>query len=195
MNDQDSAKDLVRLGKKIRDARKRKHVTLEMLATDSGVSKSVLSQVERGVTNPTLSTLWNIARALSLDPPELFGSANSRLDNEENGNALIAEVNAPVIESKEWKYRLIILNPPEMAGKCELYRLHLRAGGALKSNPHEIGAMEQVTVMEGEVEIRCGEDSMRIGTGRSVRYPGNRPHSISAVGSKEVNVLLFVTFE
>jgi XRE family transcriptional regulator, regulator of sulfur utilization len=195
MNVQESASDLARLGKKIRDSRKGKHITLEMLATDSGVSKSVLSQVERGVTNPTLSTLWNIARALSLDPLELFGSANGPRDDDEEDTALIAEINAPVIESKEWKYRLIILNPPEMAGKCELYRLLLRAGGVLKSNPHENGAMEQVTVIEGEVEIRCGEDTMRIGTGQSARYPGNRSHAISAVGRKEANVLLFVTFE
>jgi transcriptional regulator with XRE-family HTH domain len=194
MNAQDSAGDLARLGKKIRDARKGKHITLENLATESGVSKSVLSQVERGVTNPTLSTLWNIARALSLDPLELFGSAAGPGDGDDDDTALIAEINDPVIESKEWKYRLIILNPPEMAGKCELYRLLLRAGGALKSNPHEAGAMEQVTVIEGEVEVRCGDDVMRIGAGRSVRYPANRPHSISAAGRKEASVLLFVTF-
>lgn len=194
MSAQDSASDLVRLGKKIRDARKGKHITLEMLAKESGVSKSVLSQVERGVTNPTLSTLWNIARALSLDPLELFGSTSKASDDDREGYALITEVNAPVIESKEWKYRLIILNPPEMAGKCELYRLLLRAGGALNSNPHEAGAVEQVTVIEGEVDVRCGDDTVRVGSGRSVRYPGDRPHSISAAGGKQANVLLFVTF-
>lgn len=195
MDAQESANDLARLGKKIRDARKGKDITLEMLATDSGVSKSVLSQVERGTTNPTLSTLWNIARALSLDPLELFGSTSGPRDGDDYDGTLIAEVNAPVIESKEWKYRLIILNPPEMAGKCELYRLLLRAGGVLKSNPHETGAVEQVTVIEGEVDVRCGEDSIRLGAGRSVRYPGNRPHSIAAVGRREASVLLFVTFD
>lgn len=195
MSVQDSASDLVRLGKKIRDARKGKHITLEKLAASSGVSKSVLSQVERGVTNPTLSTLWNIARALSLDPLELFGSAGNASSNAREGVALITEINAPVIESKEWKYRLIILNPPEMAGSCELYRLLLRAGGALNSDPHEAGAMEQLTVIEGEVDVRCGDDRMRVGAGRSVCYPGDRPHSISAAGRKQANVLLFVTFD
>ena len=195
MDAKDSATDLARLGKKIRDARKGKHITLETLATDSGVSKSVLSQVERGVTNPTLSTLWNIARALSLDPLELFGSASGPHDGDDADGTLITEVNDPVIESKEWKYRLIILNPPEQAGKSELYRLILRAGGALKSNPHEAGAVEQVTVIDGEVEVSCGEDSLRIGAGRSVRYPGDRPHTIAAVGRKEASVLLYVTFD
>ncbi len=194
MNAKESTSDLVRLGNKIRDARKGKHVTLEILAEESGVSKSVLSQVERGVTNPTLSTLWNIARALSLDPLELFGGASGPRRGNEDGGVLITEVNDPVIESKEWKYRLVILNPPEQAGKCELYRLLLRRGGALKSNPHEHGAVEQVTVIEGEVEIRCGDDTLRIGQGRSVRYPGDLPHSISAAGRGEANVILFVTF-
>lgn len=195
MDAKDSATDLARLGKKIRDARKGKHITLETLATNSGVSKSVLSQVERGVTNPTLSTLWNIARALSLDPLELFGTASGPQDGSDTDGALITEVNDPVIESKEWKYRLIILNPPEQAGKSELYRLLLRAGGALKSNPHEAGAVEQVTVIDGEVEVSCGEDRLRIGAGRSVRYPGDRPHAITAAGRKEASVLLYVTFD
>ncbi len=194
MNAQDSANDLVRLGKKIRDARKDKRITLEMLASSSGVSKSVLSQVERGVTNPTLSTLWNIARALSLDPLELFGGAGGPRDGAGADGALIAEINDPVIESAEWKYRLVILNPPEQAGRCELYRLQLKRGGVLKSNPHEHGAVEQVTVIEGEVDVRCGDDTQRVGPGRSVRYPGDRPHSIAAAGRGEANVILFVTF-
>ncbi|MCY3873070.1 MAG: helix-turn-helix transcriptional regulator [Rhodobacteraceae bacterium] len=47
--------DLHQLGKTVRDARRKKRVTLVELAKASGVSKSVLSQVERGTTNPTLA--------------------------------------------------------------------------------------------------------------------------------------------
>jgi len=195
MNAQVSANDLVRLGKKIRDARKGKHITLEMLAGSSGVSKSVLSQVERGVTNPTLSTLWNIARALSLDPLELFGGAGGTRDGGGAGGALITEINYPVIESAAWKYSLVILNPPEKAGKSELYHLLLRRGGMLKSNPHEPGAVEQVTVIEGEVDVRCGNDTQRLAAGQSVRYPGDRPHAIAAAGRGGASVILFVTFD
>jgi len=195
MNVQDSANNLARLGKKIRDARKGKYITLEMLSSSSGVTKSVLSQVERGVTNPTLSTLWNIARALSLDPLELFGDVGGVRDGAGADGALITEVNCPVIVSAEWKYRLVILNPPEMAGKCELYRLQLRRGGILKSNPHELGAVEQVTVIEGEVDVCCGNDTQRVAAGLSVRYPGDRPHAITAAGRGGASVILFVTFD
>ena len=194
MKPKDSADDLIDLGRKIRDARKRKHITLEDLASGSGVSKSVLSQVERGVTNPTLSTLWNIARALSLDPLELFGGSPKAKVKEATGSSVIAEVDDPVIDNGAKNYKLIILNRPELAGECELYRLLLGRGGILKSNPHEAGAIEQLTVLEGEVEIICGNDTHRVGVGRTARYPGDLPHEIRTVDKQGADVLLFVTF-
>lgn len=190
----DSTADLVDLGKKVRKARQDRRVTLEELARDSGVSKSVLSQVERGVTNPTLSTLWNIARALSLDPLALFGGDRRSRHAEGGAISTIDPVDDPVIENDESKYRLVILNRPETAGKSELYRLELRDGGALISNPHEHGAVEQITVLRGQVDVRCGDDKIRLKAGKTARYAGDLPHAIHAAGRQGADVILFVTF-
>lgn len=189
-----STTDLIELGKKVRKARQRQRFTLEGLARESGVSKSVLSQVERGVTNPTLSTLWNIARALALDPLDLFGGSRRTTQADDGNGALIVPVDDPVIENDEYKYRLIILNRPQLAGVSELYRLIMQPGGALVSNPHEDGAVEQLTVLKGEVEVKCGHDTLRVQGGNTVRYAGDRSHAISARGKQGADVLLFVVF-
>lgn len=189
-----STTDLIELGKKVRKARQRQRFTLEGLARESGVSKSVLSQVERGVTNPTLSTLWNIARALALDPLDLFGGSRRTTQADDGNGALIVPVDDPVIENDEYKYRLIILNRPQLAGVSELYRLIMQPGGALVSNPHEDGAVEQLTVLKGEVEVKCGHDTLRVQAGNTVRYAGDRSHAISARGKQGADVLLFVVF-
>ncbi len=190
----DSAAELADLGKKVRKARQDRRITLEGLAHQSGVSKSVLSQVERGVTNPTLSTLWNIAGALSLDPLELFGGSRRPGGRGSQRMSQILPVDDPIIENDHFKYRLVILNRPELAGVSELYRLILKPGGALISNPHERGALEQMTILKGEVQVQCGDDKMRVAAGRTVRYAGDQPHAISNAGRQNADVLLFVAF-
>jgi transcriptional regulator with XRE-family HTH domain len=190
----DSASELADIGKKVRKARQDRRITLEHLAKASNVSKSVLSQVERGVTNPTLSTLWNIAGALKLDPIELFGGNRRSLSADNAGMSQITPVEDPVIENDRFKYRLVILNRPELAGVSELYRLILKPGGALISNPHEDGAIEQLTVLKGEVQIRCGDDKTKAKAGKTVRYAGDLPHAISNNTKSDADVLLFVSF-
>ena len=59
------------LGPRLRDRRQAKGLTLEGLAAASGVSRSMLSQVERGEANPTFATLWNLTQALGLNLDDL----------------------------------------------------------------------------------------------------------------------------
>ena len=58
------------LGPRLHQLRKRKKLTLDELAVMSGVSRSMLSQIERGQTNPTFATLWNLTRALGVRSEE-----------------------------------------------------------------------------------------------------------------------------
>ena len=181
-------------GQQIRDARKRAVMTLDALAIASGVSRSVLSEIERGRTNPTLATLWNIAQALDLDPAELLSASNFGATDEGTAE-LIAQAATPVIENAKAGYRLVILNDPKLVGKTELYRLHLNPGGVLDSRPHEKGAREQLTVLSGAVELHCGAQTMSIGAGDTARYAADVNHRISAAKGKAADVLLFVKFD
>jgi len=194
MNGKAAGADLVSLGRRIRGARQERQMTLEELAKAAGVSKSVLSQVERGTTNPTLATLWNVAKALALDPLALFGDDGAPVTGEAGGESQIALVDSPVIDNEKAGYRLVILSEPELAGVSELYRLVLKPGGVLESKPHERGAVEQLTVLSGEVEVRCGGDRLRLGTGRTARYGADVGHAIAAVGRRNAEALLFVRF-
>ena len=61
------------IGPRIQAIRKKQHLSLEELSARSGVSKSMLSQIERGEANPTFATLWNLTRALDLEFSDLIG--------------------------------------------------------------------------------------------------------------------------
>jgi transcriptional regulator with XRE-family HTH domain len=56
------------IGAIVKSIRKRRNLTLEQLAQRSHISKSMLSQIERELTNPTIATLWNLAHALDVIP-------------------------------------------------------------------------------------------------------------------------------
>lgn len=194
MSEQGRRKGPPAFGERIRRTRKGRAMTLEALATASGVSKSVLSEIERGRTNPTLATLWNIGEALGLDPRELLGG-NDGETTAAGRRERIETAATPVIESPAGRHRLVILSDPRLVGRAELYRLELAAGGCLDSQPHEHGAVEQVTVISGKVEVRSGDAVDSVAAGSTVRYPADMPHRITALGSKGADVLLFVTFD
>lgn len=194
MKEKPAGADLVSLGKRIRGARLERQMTLEELAKAAGLSKSVLSQVERGTTNPTLATLWNVGKALALDPLALLGGGGAPVTGAGGGESRIVLVDSPVIDNESAGYRLVILSEPELAGVSELYRLVLRPGGVLDSSPHERGAVEQLTVLSGEIEVRCGDDRLRLRAGRSARYAADLAHAIAAVGKRSAEALLSVRF-
>ena len=68
------------LGPHIQQIRKARRLTLEQLAAASGVSRSMLSQIERGQANPTFATLWNLTRALNIDISALVGGQATQPD-------------------------------------------------------------------------------------------------------------------
>jgi len=191
----ESSADLAGLGRRIRAARAERKMTLEDLAQAAGVSKSVLSQIERGATNPTLATLWNVAKALGLDPMALFGGDGQALQASGGTESHIALVDSPVIDNEAAGYRLVILTEPELAGVSELYRLILKPGGVLESRPHGRGAVEQLTVLGGEVEVQSGGDRLRLSAGRTARYAADVAHAIAASGKNGAEALLFVRFD
>jgi len=66
------------IGATIRTLRRKEGITLETLATRTGLSKSYLSKIERGLQSPSISTLSNLARALGTEITEFFRSEEHR---------------------------------------------------------------------------------------------------------------------
>ena len=77
-----------KVGREIQRLRLLNNITLDELARKSGVSKSILSQIERDLSNPTLATIWRITKALesSLDDVFFSNEGVSSLDLEYREN-------------------------------------------------------------------------------------------------------------
>jgi transcriptional regulator with XRE-family HTH domain len=194
MKDRNEGADLRELGLSVRNARVNAGMTLEELAKRAGLSKSVLSQVERGSTNPTLSTLWAISNALGLDPLSLLGNGADARVYSTRQDEKVLRVQVPVMENASEGYRLHILNRPELAGKVELYRLALKPGGVLESSPHARGTVEDLTVLSGSVSVTSGQATLVAEAGETVHYAADIDHSIRAVSDTPAEAILVVMF-
>lgn len=173
-----------RLAASLKAARRSKGLSLEAVAKLSGVSRSMVSQIERGESSPTVATLWNLTQALHVDFAGLWEGRTAP------GVEVIRAGAAPLIEGRGTGVRIRILSPPEEAGAHEVYDLDFSAKGALISDPHGPGCREHLTVLDGTLIVTSGEETERLGAGDTARYAADRPHAIRAEGGAARAILV-----
>lgn len=167
---------LSQLPARLKEARRAQGLSLDAVAKLSGVSRSMVSQIERGESSPTIATLWNLTRALQVDFAGLLEDGLS-----DDAIVVMRAGNLPSIDRRGEGCRILILSPPEDVGSHELYELHLSDGGVLDSQPHRRGAREQVSVIEGTVEVTSGGACEVLNAGDTARYSADVAHRIAAV--------------
>jgi transcriptional regulator with XRE-family HTH domain len=166
---------LAQLPARLKDARRTQGLSLDAVAKLSGVSRSMVSQIERGESSPTISTLWNLTRALKVDFAGLLDSATAPEQIE-----TLRAGDVPTIDNLGSGCRIRILSPPEEAGKHEVYEIAMTRGGMLDSKPHARGAREHLTVIDGALTVTSGTSSSTLHAGDTARYAADVPHRISA---------------
>ncbi|NVK61416.1 MAG: helix-turn-helix transcriptional regulator [Rhodobacteraceae bacterium] len=177
MTDHDADAVLGRIPGRLKDARQAKGLSLDAVAKLSGVSRSMVSQIERGESNPTVATLWNLTRALQVDFAGLLD-----LGAPARAIEVIRADQAPVITGHGLGCHITILSEPGKVGSYEVYDIRFDAGGALESEPHGQGAREHLTVIEGALTIRSGEAEDTLRAGDTARYAADVPHAIRDCG-------------
>lgn len=177
------------VGATLQKMRLERSLTLEDLSRAAGVSKSMLSQIEREKANPTIAVAWRLANALGVSIGELLASETRQT---ESIHVLEAH-ELPTLPGDHAGYVLRILGPMELAGKFEWYELTLAPGGALASNPHDPGTAEHLTLLQGTMELDVNGEKKKLKTGATARYQADRSHSIRNPGKTEARALMVVT--
>ena len=176
------------VGSTLQSLRQSQGLSLEDLSRKAGVSKSMLSQIERNQANPTVALVWRLANALGVTIADLL-----------NGDrppapllTLLAAHATPSLKSPDCKCELRILGPLELAGQFEWYELAVQPGGVLESQPHEPGSREHLTVLTGALEVQAGSESSRVKHGETARYAVDIAHAIRNTGISPASALLVV---
>lgn len=174
-----------RLCRRVRELRAERGWSLEDLSRASGVSRSMLSQIERNRANPTLAVTFRIAHA--------FGLSLSNLVDSPGASSSIEVIRAG---DRAYHYRsdshcrIRTLSPLHLEKDVEFYEVRLHAGGALRSAAHYEGTREFLTVQKGRVRIESGGDAEVLGRGDSASYRADLPHAIVNAGRADAVMFL-----
>jgi XRE family transcriptional regulator, regulator of sulfur utilization len=179
------------IGPRLKQFRLRENLTLQDLQAMTGISKSMLSQIERGVVNPTFARVWHLTQSLGIGVGDLLGDISSSLDRVQTYEHL--KVNkTPVMTSADGLCMTRILSPIHQSLPFEWYEMIFKPGGSLRANAHGNGSWEHQTVMRGSVIVEFGDQDIVLREGETVRYSAEQPHGARNETDKEARVLLVV---
>ena len=170
------------LGKTIQRLRKAYNMSLGDLSETSGVAKSIISQIERNETNPTLSTVYRLSRALDTTIDEVLRRDGQEVFLEHQTKSAV-----PILESQDGLCRLAIAGPLNLVEQVQWYDFQAKPEGVLESDPHPPGTVENLYMLKGEIEITAGDQTRRIKTGEALRFRGDLPHKIVNVGAADAH--------
>lgn len=177
-----------RVGETLAALRQDRSLSLDELSRQAGVSKSMLSQIERNQANPTVAVVWRLANALGVPMAELLGGDRPA----QPAIATVPSHATPSLRSPDGRCELRILGPIELAGQFEWYELAVQPGGALESEPHEPGSREHLSVLAGTLEVQSAEATTLLKAGETARYAVDQSHAIRNRGTAPAQALLVV---
>ncbi|MCE1253954.1 MAG: XRE family transcriptional regulator, partial [Anaerolineae bacterium] len=168
--------------KKIRDEKK---LSLDKLAELTGVSKSMLGQIERGESSPTISMVWKIANGLKISFTSLFSAPASDVD-------LVRKEDIHPLLEDQGKYRLYPFFNIEQDRSFEIYRVEIEPGGLLSAEAHPGGTQEFISVFGGILNLRVDEQEYLLKNGDALRFRADRPHVYANPGKllTELNMVI-----
>ena len=158
------------LGKTIQRLRKAYNLSLSELAEQSGVAKSIISQIERNETNPTLATIWRLSQALDVSIERVLAMTDDAPFIDKSSRA-----DTPILVSEDGKVRLAVIGWMSTVEWLQWYDVTSEPGGVLDSEGHQRGSVECLSVLEGEFEVEAGGVTKRAKTGETLRYRSDRP--------------------
>jgi transcriptional regulator with XRE-family HTH domain len=177
------------MGQSVRELRAAKEMTLQELSIGTKLSVGYLSQVERGLSAPSISALQAIAKALDVTVSWFFRASE---DGEGSESAYI--VRGP--ERRKLRFESGItdeLLSPNLAGALELLVSRFPPGSASGTQPYTHRGEEGGLVVEGMLELWIENEKFLLKAGDSFSFPSTKPHRYRNPSKRETVVLWVIT--
>lgn len=173
------------LGKTIQRLRKAYNLSLSELSEQSGVAKSIISQIERNETNPTLATVWRLSQALDMTVERVLGAGEDAPFVEK-----LTRADTPLLVSEDGLCRLSIIGWLKTVEWLQYYDFHAAPGGELDSEGHQIGSIESLSVLSGSLVVTVAGAVESVRAGETLRYRCDRRHTIRNEGPEPAHALM-----
>lgn len=161
------------IARNLQALRKEKKMTLQDLADLTGVSKSMLGEIERASSNPTITVLWKITTGLKVPISRL-------IHDQQPICSLVYEGERRVLHDDPANISMIF--ECDHTRNFEVYHMRFQPGALHSSNKHDQGVVEYIMVYEGQYTISVGEQSFILKTGDSMYFDANHNHCYQNTG-------------
>jgi len=178
-----------RIGKEIKDLRKARGITLAALSESTNLSQGYLSQVERGISSPSIKALHSISRALDVTISWFFMAAQ-----ESDGDLRDYVVRG----TRRRKLSFVSgitdeLLSPNLGRELELLRCTFEPGAESGDEPYTHQGEEAGLVISGELDLWIGERHVKLQEGDSFAFSSDTPHRYSNQSDEKCVVIWALT--
>lgn len=178
------------LGQTIRARRTALNLTLEILAARTGVSRAMLSDIERGVKNPTIKLLSQIAEGLECTISSLLGEQPEKV---EQGIQIVRKAERRVLVDPHSGVERQLVAPALQQHGIEVVWYSIPPGqGTGAFPPHQPGVQEHITLVRGSLHCILGEQQVVLEVGDSVFFPANVIHEFYNPGPEPCYYFLII---
>lgn len=158
-------------------------LSLTEAARRAQIAKSTLSQLESGVGNPSVETLWALALALDVSFTDL-------VDPPRAGVVIMRAGEGEPVRSEHSDYAITLLAHAPAGSRRDLYKLAAEPGPARESEPHTPGTIEHVILTAGSAKVGPSGSPATLHAGDYISYPGDAPHVFEALEAGTTAVMI-----
>ncbi|UCH85541.1 MAG: helix-turn-helix transcriptional regulator [Candidatus Latescibacterota bacterium] len=176
-----------KLGARIKRFRLERNLTLKEVELKANVSATHVSEIERGMTSPTVGALAKIARALGTEPSYfLQNSAYPAV-------SVVRSSDRQVFSFDSWGAKINRLNDGIRDSRMSFLEVELEPGLAQNVEPLSHTGEEFVHILRGVVEINVGDSRQLLKEGDSIHFKSKEPHTIKNIGDGHSRLLWVVS--
>lgn len=170
------------MAERLRRLRKANGLTLKQLADAAGTSASFISQLERGLTGASTTTLMRIANCFGCSLSELFSNAH------DPKNPVLRRAERPALPVVDGHRKMLVSQRPLTQFEC--YASVFEKGSSSGAEQYSHGdSHEMILVLSGRVQIELGPDSYEMEEGDSIEFTSSTPHRVVNIADGRSSVL------
>jgi len=175
------------MAKNLKQIREDRKLSLDKVAELTGVSKSMIGQIERGESNPTITTAWKLATGLKISFSSLMSISRPQ-------TIVIKKDDIEPFIEDNGRYRVYPFFPYEDSKKFEIFTVEIDKGGYMSAEPHGDNTVEFITVFDGELTVRTENNEFLVAQGNSIRFRADRAHAYHNSGKTTARLSMVIYY-
>ncbi|WED27639.1 XRE family transcriptional regulator [Vibrio sp. DW001] len=180
--------DISAMGDTLKHTRNKMGLSLSEVSSMTGVSKTMLSQIERAESMPTIATVWKIANGLRIKLETLLNSSGKLYEVKDIDDMI------PLRDDDD---RILIYSifPFSPTSGFEVFYGILKPGCNYAKSNHKNSTTEQIFVSQGKIELVVGKKTYHIKEGCAIAFDSKEDHTYINSGDKDASVHIIVNYE